>query len=364
MGEADLAAAVLRVARGDKGQIGAGGLDRGDEAAGQFKRAGADLGHADAVPDIERGVERRELQHRRRADAHPCGARGRAIAGFEGKGRVMAKPAREHGLHLARVARRDIDEGRAAGAGVQVFIGAARREIGARARQIDRHRARRMGQIPKRQRPRGMGRCGQRRHVVLAAGAVIDLGQHRHRHRFVDRGGDLIRRDGAQLIPLTKKPGQPLRHVKIGREIAGIGQDHPAAGAQLQGRIQRLKHLDRKRVAQRHRARLCPDQPPDPVAQPLGQVHPARLVPGGDQHRAPFGADRGLDPRGDGARQRPQRIAVQIDHARGQIEERLGGGEIGGHRDLLSGRVARGGGGRKGVARRRNPRHLGAGGVP
>jgi hypothetical protein len=63
---------------------------------------------------------------------------------------------------------------------------------------------------------------------------------------------------------------------------------------------------------------LRPDQPGDAVADAGGLVHPAGLVPAGDQHLAPFLGHRARHARGSGLGQRAQRIAVQIDHPFGQ----------------------------------------------
>ncbi len=186
MGEADLAAAAGVLARGDEGQIGAGGLDPGDEAVGQRQRAGAQVGHLHLIPDVERGVERGELQDRRGADPHPLDPAAGAVVAVEGEGRLVAQPAGQGRASDLGVPRGDVDEGRAAGAGVEVFVGAADREIGPAASDVDRQRAGGMGEIPDDQRARRMRLFGQAGHVVPPPGAVIDLGDHHHGDAVVD----------------------------------------------------------------------------------------------------------------------------------------------------------------------------------
>jgi len=74
------------------------------------------------------------------------------------------------------MARMDPDESRRTGAAVQIFVGAANREIGVADGQAHLHRTGRMGQIPQRQRPLRMDVGSQRLHVVQVAAAVIDMG--------------------------------------------------------------------------------------------------------------------------------------------------------------------------------------------
>ena len=52
----------------------------------QGEGAGADIGHVGHVPDVERGFERRHLQDRGRADAHPLDPRAGAVGGSKAKG--------------------------------------------------------------------------------------------------------------------------------------------------------------------------------------------------------------------------------------------------------------------------------------
>ena len=167
------------------------------------------------------------------------------------------------------------------------------------------------------------------------AGFIIDLGDQHHRDTGVDGCGHRLRRHGFQAVGAAQGLAQPLRHIEIGREIAGVRQDHLALGVHLQGRGQRLIDLDRQRIAHHHMASLGPDQSGHTVADPGGQIHPPGLVPTPDQQLPPFVGHHLGHPRGSRFRQRPQRVAVQIDHPVRQVELRLGGGKIGGHPALL-----------------------------
>ncbi len=243
----------------------------------------------------------------------------------------MAKPAGEGGAGGFGMFRGDIDEGRAAGAGIEVFVGATDGEIRVAPGQIDRQRPRRMRQIPDHKRARLVRGRAQRRHVVPAPGAIVDLGQHQDRDLVVDGIGHRFGRYGAQGIALAKGAHQPVGHIQVGREIAGVRQDHLARRVQFQRRGQRLVDLDRQRVAHHHRAGCRPDQPRDPVADTGGLIHPSGLVPAGDQHLAPFVRDRVRHPRGRRTRQGAKRVAIQIGDTLWQIEHPAGFCEIGWH---------------------------------
>ena len=151
------------------------------------------------------------------------------------------------------------------------------------------------------------------------------MGQHHHRDLLGDGIGHRLRLRGAQLIALPQQPDQPLGHVQIGGEIAVIRQDHLTARAHLQRRRQCLVDLDRQRVAGGDRARRRADQFADPVAHHARQLHPSGAVPRLDQLAAPFGAHHVAHALHRALGQRPQRVAVEVNHALGQIEEILPG---------------------------------------
>ena len=174
MAERDLAAAHGAVARRGERQLGAAHLDLADEQVDQRDRCLADIVHRNAVPGVERRIERRQRDDRRRADAHALDAEAGAVVEVEGEGRFVAHPAGQRRAGRLGMLRRDIDEGRRAGSAIQIFVGAADREIGVGAGDIDRQRAGRMREVPDGQRARRMrlarsapscragGRCGSR----------------------------------------------------------------------------------------------------------------------------------------------------------------------------------------------------------
>ncbi len=287
------------------------------------------------IPDIQSRIQRGQLQHRRRADPHSFDAGTGLVGQIEGEGRGVAQPSRQGGAGRFGVARGHIDKGRAAGTGVQVFIGASDREIGAAIGQMHGKGARAMGQIPDREDAFRLCRTGQGRHVMFAPRPVIDLGQHQHGDRIIQRIGHIFGGDRLEAVIWAQSTAQALGHIEIGGEVAGIGQNNAALWVHLEGRGHRLIDLDRQRVAKHNAARLCPDQPGDPVANAGGLVHPARLVPSGDQQFAPFLGHAMGNAGGGRLWQGAKRIAIQIDDPFRQVELGAGGGEIGCHGDPL-----------------------------
>ncbi len=85
-----------------------------------------------------------------------------------------------------------------------------------------------------------MGLFGQGDHVVQSARAIVDLRQHHRRDALVDRSLDRFRLDDTQLVPAPERGDQALRHVEIGREVAGIGENHPPIRPQFERRGERL----------------------------------------------------------------------------------------------------------------------------
>ena len=234
----------------------------------------------------------------------------------------MPHPAGQGGPSAIGDARGDIDEGRRTRPAVQIFVRATDGEIGVVARDIDWKRARRMREIPDDEHPRRMRLSDQRRHVVPATRAIIDLGHHHRRNRRIDRIRDRFGRHDPQLMPAPQRRQQPFGHVEIGREIAAVRQDDGAIRIEIERGGERLIDLDRQCIAHHHAAGLGPDQPPHPVADAARHRHPASIVPGADQPAAPLAPDRLRDALLDPAPQRPERIAVEIDHPFGQIEQR------------------------------------------
>mmetsp|Transcript_670 Transcript_670/g.1486 ORF Transcript_670/g.1486 Transcript_670/m.1486 type:complete len:284 (+) Transcript_670:2140-2991(+) len=233
----------------------------------------------------------------------------------------MPEPSGQRLPHLALVTRVHPDEGRRAGAAVEVFVAAAHREIGRRAEQVDRHRAGAVGQVPDGERARLVGPARQQPHVVHAAGAVVHMGQHQHRTALVEQRRDVLRRLGEDEFAAMGS-GHALGDVVVGREVAALA-DHDLALAllQLQGGVQHLVEVGRGRVRHQHLARPRAQPGRQPVTEAPRQVDPSGRVPALDEALAPFLLDRALHACRRGLGQGAERVAVQIGHALGQREE-------------------------------------------
>ena len=236
----------------------------------------------------------------------------------------MPQPARQHGGGGLRMARRDIDEGRRAGATVEVFIGAADREIRVAPCHVDRQSPRRMGQIPNGDDPSGLRLLRQRCHVMQSACAVIDLCQHQNGDLVRDICGHVLWRDDAQFQIAVKGADQPFGDIQVRWKVAAVRQDHLAVRhGECSG--QRLKHLDRQGIPKGHMPGFCPDQSPNPVPQRHGLRHPASLVPAGDQHVAPFVHHGPAHPVRCCAGQGTKGVTVEVNHPDRQVKLILAG---------------------------------------
>ena len=283
-------------------------------------------------------MQRPHRDDRRRA-ANEAGDAGRRPVGRrELERRGMAEPARERlaqtlAIHSRGVLRMRPHEGGRARPAVEVLVAAADREIGAGAMQVDRHRAGRVSEVPDGQRAGGVGDPRQLGHVVHAAAAVVDVGQHQQRDVVGQVIGEVVGFDDAQLQP--GGDGDAFGDVEVGGEVAAFreqGRARRGVGLlQGGGGAERLEQVDRGRVAGAGLAGRGADQAADGVADLAREVNPAGAVPASDQAFAPFAGDRLLHPRRGAARQRAQRIAVEVDHAFGQRElvaqrgQRIGG---------------------------------------
>ena len=160
---------------------------------------------------------------------------------------------------------------------------------------------------------RGARRLG---HRVHPAGAVVDVGQHQHaRRRSSGARSTRVAVDQPQLQP--RRRGDALGDVEVGRKVVALGEDDAARGriAALQRRrgAQRLEAVDRGRVADADLARRGADQAGDLVADAAREIDPAGAVPAPDQALAPLaGGDLCQAGRGP-ARQRAERVAVEVD---------------------------------------------------
>lgn len=104
------------------------------------------------------------------------------------------------------MARRRIDEGRRAGPAIQVLIGAADREIGPGAIEIDRHDAGAVAEVPDRDRALVVNQAGQRGHVAQGAGLVVDMVDQHDRGVLVDQ---ILDPRGIDAFELQDEAGPP-----------------------------------------------------------------------------------------------------------------------------------------------------------
>ena len=277
--------------------------------------------------DIDAALERGHRQHRRRAADEAGDAARRPVRRREIERRGVAEPARERlaqllAVHARGVARMRPQERRRAGPAVQVLVAAADREVGIGAVQVDRHRARRVRQVPDDERAGRMRRARRRGEPVHAAAAVVDVGEHQHGDLVVQGFIDARTVDQSEIE--TVRRGDAFGHVEIGREVAALGEDDAArrrVGALQRDRgAERLEAVDRGRIADAHLARPGADQRRDLVADAARQVDPAGAVPAADEALAPLALGDFGEARRGPARQGAERVAVEVDDALGQDE--------------------------------------------
>ena len=116
----------------------------------------------------------------------------------------------------------DIEEGRSARTAVQELVAAADGEVGIHVRQVHRHGARRMRQVPYHERAGLVGSNGQRRHVEHPAGAIVYVRQHDHGYIRVQRCLDFVNGDRVQLVTAGEQGNQTFGNVKVSGEITGF----------------------------------------------------------------------------------------------------------------------------------------------
>ena len=228
----------------------------------------------------------------------------------------MAEPAAERLREPAMMAFRRIEEGRRAGAAIEEFVTAADGEIDAAAGKVERQHACRMREVPDHQRAGLMRGAGQPRHVVDGAVAVIDVAEHQHRRVGVEAVDDGVGVGGMdKLVAPAALPDHPLGDVVVGREIPRLGHDPAPVGTKRQCRRHRLEQVHRGAVGGDDTGRIGPDQRRDAGPDTRRKVDPPGLVPASDQAVPPFALECRGHPRGDIARQRAERVPVEIDHA-------------------------------------------------
>ena len=128
-------------------------------------------------------------------------------------------------MRMVTILRGDIDKGGRPWPAIEVFIAASNGKIRACLRQMHGERPRRMGQIPDCDNPQFMCPSRQARHVMPAACAIINLGQHQHGDLVTERFLHGFGCNQAQFVALAHGLDQPFGHIEIGRKIALIAKN-------------------------------------------------------------------------------------------------------------------------------------------
>ena len=197
------------------------------------------------------------------------------------------------------------------GAGVQVLVRAADRQVRAPARGgRPRSRPRRASSPTGPARRRG-ARPPRSRDVGDRRRAVVDDGEQHDRDVVVQqrrdvRGPQRCARRGVPAVeparPGDGGPGTPRhlgRDITVGGEVIPVRDDRAAPGPQVERCVQQLRDVGRDVVAHQGLAGPRAEQRrPEPVADSIGQGQPA-LLPAPDQPVAPLlGDDSGGGGRG------------------------------------------------------------------
>ena len=113
--------------------------------------------------------------------------------------------------------------------------------------------------------------------------------------------------------------GDAAGDVQVGMEIARFGQQRRPV-RQLRRGDQQLEQVHRGRIGDDHLVRLGADQGRHLGAEPLRRADPVVGVPAPDQRIAPLLGDHLPHPLARRLGHRPERIAVEVDQAVGQVE--------------------------------------------
>jgi hypothetical protein len=148
------------------------------------------------------------------------------------------------------------------------------------------------------------------------------MGQHQHGDIGGQRTCDLLGLD--QLQGAAALPAQRLGDVKVGREVAAFADEGLALRGIFAGHVQRgaqhLEQVDGGAVGGHHFVRAGAHEAGNLVAGAPGCVEPARTVPAADQALAPFLRHHFGHAGGCGLGQDAERVAIEINHARGQVK--------------------------------------------
>ncbi len=106
----------------------------------------------------------------------------------------MAHPAADRVGERGLEAFGDVEESGRARAAVQIFVGAADREVDVGGGDIERDGADAVAEVPEHQRAGGMGARGPVGEVEAVGGLVMDVGEEEQRGIVVERVGELVAR--------------------------------------------------------------------------------------------------------------------------------------------------------------------------
>ena len=217
MAHAHLGSALGRGPR--RGHLQAQPVQAAHQHLGDRHRFLADVVDGDALPGVQGGSHPGQPDDAGGAREKARDAGGGPEFGRERKGLGVAEPAAHRVGEQRLPALGHIEEGGRAGAAVEELVRAADRHVDIPGVELDRHRARAVGQVPTDQGAGGVRLLCAARHVEHAAGAVIDMREGEH-----GRGGVQVLSNLA-----TAQLGDALGDVEIRREVVPGRGDAPAA---------------------------------------------------------------------------------------------------------------------------------------
>ena len=275
--KADVAAAPGVFTRGDQLQAvgGATTFDQRNEQVSQGQGLSPQAHHVGLGKNLQATFHHGQRGNRLRTAEVAGNAGAGGVGGLHGELPGMPEPPGQRLAHHIHQRRVDPHKRLGARSAVEVFVGAANRIIRIGLMQVDRHRARRMRQVPDAQRAALVAQCGQRRHVVHIAGLVVDVGEHHHRHVRINGLGQFGRAvHQAQGIALLQQFGQAFGDVQVGGKVARFADDDLARRCTLalhtQGGAEHFEQVDRGGIGDHHLALTRTNQWRQAIAQAQG----------------------------------------------------------------------------------------------
>ena len=138
------------------------------------------------------------------------------------------------------------------------------------------------------------------------------MGEQKYGDIGIDRLHHLVRTDRAKRN-IGQQRGNAFGDIKVGRKIAGFGQDELAVRPGAKGRDQKLEDIDRGGIRDHDFPRTGADQRGNLVAHAPRRADPVMCVPAPDQAVTPFLPHDLVQARRGLGRQRAQGIAVEIN---------------------------------------------------